>query len=187
MIIFLGRPAAEMNTIRPKEGDVSEDGHPCEAALEFRRAAIRYGVIDEIPADVLDLAVAYAWIGKAVSRTAEAAAWQRQGIDPNTWQMVRAMASGKGTLAAAHAAATREAAAPGFQRELAILRASVAFSSACGQVEMSLFGDRRASVAFRTSELSRIAAGLPGAEPTSLHASDKVVRIEDFRKSKGRA
>jgi len=175
-----------MNTIRPREGDVSEDGHPCEAALEFRRAAIRFGLVNEIAADVLDLAVAYAWMGKAVSRTADAAAWQRQGVDPNTWQMIRAMATGKGTLAAAHLAATRGIAIHGFDRDLAILRASVAFTSACAQVEMSLFGDRRASVAARTAELARIAAGLPGAEPEGLEPTDKVVRIEDFRKAKGK-
>lgn len=173
-----------MNTIRPREGDVSEDGHPCEAALEFRRAAIRYGVAGEVSADVLDLAIAYAWMGKAVSRTVEAPAWLRQGVDPNTWQMVQAMALGQGTLAAAHIAATRAPAAAGFERELVSLRASVAFTSAVAQVEMSLFGDRRTSVAARTAGLAKIAAGLPGAEPVSLHDADKVVRIEDFRKNR---
>lgn len=73
------------------DGDPSEDGHPCEAALEFRRLSFRY-LHREVPADALDLAISLAWIGKAVSRTIEAPKWIEGGVDPNTWEMIRTLA-----------------------------------------------------------------------------------------------
>jgi len=114
----------------PEEGDASEDGHPCESALEFRRLLRCWGMADEIPADVLDLCIALAWIGKAVSRTDAVYEFRDMGVDPNTWQIIAGMASEHEVAVRAMAVAmTGE---PDSRRgpELAMVRQSEAFRNA---------------------------------------------------------
>lgn len=158
-------------------GDVSEDGHPCEAALEFRRAAIRFGAVGEVPADALDLAVSFAWIGKAVSRTVEAGAWVLAGTDPNTWQMIRAMAADPKTRRVACHAALSSPAAAFFGPELDVLRSSAAFLNAAHQVGLVRQGAGRLAV------LASIARSLPGPElPDRVSKADNLVVLSSFRK-----
>lgn len=173
-----------MRHIRLDDGDVSEDGHPCEAALEFRRAAVRYGVTEEVPADALDLAVSFAWIGKAVSRTAEADAWILAGADPNTWYMVRAMAVDAEVRRNAVAAAKKAAPAAGRECELKALRATVAFREACSRVGETVGTGTSASQVERLAQLEGIAGRLPGPTIAVPFTSgvDNLVILDRFRK-----
>jgi len=114
----------------PEVGDASEDGHPCEAALEFRRLLRCWGMADEIPADVLDLCVSLAWIGKAVSRTDAVYEFREMGVDPNTWQIIAGMASEDEVARRAMSASVN--ASPDNRRgqELLLVRQSEAFRNA---------------------------------------------------------
>lgn len=164
------------------EGDVSEDGHPCEAALEFRRAAIRFGAVDEVPADALDLAVSFAWIGKAVSRTVEAGAWVLAGTDPNTWQMIRAMAADSKTRKVACRVALSSPAAAFFGPELEALRACAAFRNAAKQAEPAVSMTAKQEEG-RFAVLSSIARSLPGPElPCQPANADNLVVLSAVRK-----
>jgi len=170
---------------KPRQRDVSEDGHPCEAALEFRRAAIRFGVADEIGADALDLAVAFAWIGKAVSRTTEAWPWITAGSDPNTWLMVRAMACDTEARRIALKTALSGEASPGFEGDLAALRTSQAFYGAAHAVSRTVSRDIPAEEQTRLAELTAVAKLLPGPENVlPVKAAPNVVALRDFRKRK---
>src|SRR5690606_21899889 len=117
------------------EGDVAEDGHPCEAALQFRRSVVRMGIAEDVSADALDLAIAFAWIGKAVSRTDISAEWLLSGIDPNTFVVVPLLACSSDARKAALDIATRGKPSTGMERELGRLRASSAFQSAVSTVK----------------------------------------------------
>jgi len=133
----------------PEEGDASEDGHPCEAALEFRRLLRCWGMADEIPADVLDLCVSLAWIGKAVSRTEAVYQFREMGVDPNTWQIIAGMASEDEVARRAMAASLD--APPDSRRgqDLALVRQSEAFRSAYGAVASAMAHSSRSTAASR--------------------------------------
>lgn len=168
---------------KPQHSDASEDGHPCEAALEFRRAAIRFGVAEEIGADALDLAVSFAWIGKAVSRTAEAWSWISAGSDPNTWLMIRAMARDPEARSIALKAALSGNPAPGFESGLAAIRESRGFSGAALAVGRTLGDKAVAAERKRLAELEAVAKRLPGPEDVRpMKLPGNVVALRDFRK-----
>lgn len=166
------------------DGDPAEDGHPCQAALMFRHAAIKSGLAAEVPADALDLAVAFAWIGKAVSRTSTGAEWLIGGIDPNTWMVVPLLATSSDARSEALKAATAGAPAKGFERELARLRSMAGFVSAV-EVLKGLSSARPAlRDVLRLSELSAISCGFPARQRTlpRTKRSGNVVMLESFRR-----
>lgn len=173
----------------PPHGDPSEDGHPCEAALEFRRAAIRCRVVDELPADVVDLATAYAWIGKAVSRTTACAAWLEAGADPNTWHGIRAMAAYPRARSLALSAAKSAEAAAGMERQLRAVRNSPGFKAACATMEAVAAGDPGET--WRSSWLQGVAAKLPGPDVAAAGARGgtvaEVVSLDAWRTRKSAA
>lgn len=75
------------------EGDISEDGHPMQAAMEFRRWLIIHGISDEIPADILDLCYHFSWLGKAVRQVLHARGIHEVGLDFNSFHAIRFFAS----------------------------------------------------------------------------------------------
>jgi len=122
----------------PEEGDPSEDGHPCEAALEFRRILRCWGMADELPADVVDLCVSLAWIGKAVSRTEAVYEFREMGVDPNTWQIIAGMATEETVAKRALQAAALDPADSRRSQELALIRQTEAFKNAYETVARTL-------------------------------------------------
>lgn len=166
--------------------DASEDGHPCEAALEFRRVAIRCGAADEVPVDALDLAVAYAWIGKVVSRTADVGSWVLAGADPNTWQMIRAMALDAEVRKAALASAKSGSPSAIFgESHLKKLRATKGFHIAFEQVSKTVAHTVHPADVERIAVLSSIARALPGAQLKRVPGSQgNLIMLEAYRSRK---
>ncbi|MBY3151061.1 hypothetical protein HFO56_01380 [Rhizobium laguerreae] len=168
---------------RLSAGDAAEDGHPCEVAIAFRDVVIRSDIADEIPADVLDLAIQFAWIGKAVSRTEGLNEWCLSGIDPNTREMVAAMAMDSLARETAIEHAVKGRAAVGLDDSLRSIRSSQAFGhalkvaqSVCGRNPSMRDVERLAVLADLSSRLSdtrRLARA---------RAKDGVVSLEAFRK-----
>ncbi len=136
---------------------VSEDGHPSEAAIEFRRAAIRMNVVREISADALDLAIAYAWIGKAISRTKSAAKWQIQGIDPNTYEFILAIASDTTLRETGIYDALTSEPARGRKSEIDFIRSLCGFQNAIASLKRSISGVANPKELSRMGELCFIA------------------------------
>jgi hypothetical protein len=164
-------------------GDAAEDGHPCEAALAFRNVAIRSNIADEIPADVLDMAIQFAWIGKAISRTMALNEWCLAGIDPNTREIVAAMALDSETRQVALNHALKAKAIIGLESGLASIRRSSAFIHA-SKIVLSVCG-ARPSVAdiSKLAFLSSVASQLPDTRRIKFgQAQDTVVSLEAFRK-----
>src|SRR5690606_23036500 len=118
--------------------ELSEDGHPCEVALEFRRLAITGGIASDISINSLDLAIAFAWAGKAISRTKKLDSWMQTGVDPNSWDIIRAMALDAEVRRDALSDARSCAPAKSFSRSLYLLRKSAAFQRAMTSVAASI-------------------------------------------------
>jgi len=146
---------------QPDQGDASEDGHPCEAALELRRILLVSGQAAEIPADVLDLCISAAWIGKAVSRTARLREFLDMGIDPNTWQVIAAIGTDTSFARLALDASMHAPAAPGRGPELAAIRETEAFNAAFEAIANALASESGTSAAARRFvRLRSLSAGL---------------------------
>lgn len=172
-----------MSLKRIPEGDPSEDGHPCEAALQFRKAVVRMGAAEDVSADALDLAIAFAWIGKAVSRTNVCAEWQVAGIDPNTYIIVPVLASSAQARETALSVALKSEAVAGMEADLRRLRGSSAFLSAVST--MKALASPRPDVrnVLRLSELAELASLFPKEQRRlpSVAGTGNVVLIERFR------
>ena len=166
-----------------EEGDPSEDGHPCEAALPFRLAAVRSGIVDEVSADVLDLAIQFAWIGKAVSRTEDLNEWCLSSIDPNTREIIAAMSMDSLARQAALDHAVNGKALPGLEASLRSIRSGQAFGHAlrivqslCGRSPSQLDVERLAvlsGISARLSDTRRLARA---------RAAEGIVSLDAFRK-----
>lgn len=168
---------------RLSAGDAAEDGHPCEVALAFRSAVIRSDIADEIPADVLDLAIQFAWIGKAVSRTVGLNEWCLSGIDPNTREMVAAMAMDSSTRQTAIHHAVKAAAAPGLEQSLRSIRSSQAFAQALRTLQSVSGRSPSAYDVERLAILCDLSSKLSDTKRLAqTKAADSVVSLDAFRK-----
>ncbi|NTF17474.1 hypothetical protein G6L37_03505 [Agrobacterium rubi] len=165
------------------DGDVAEDGHPCEAALQFRRSIVRMGVAEDVSADALDLAITFAWIGKAVSRTSVSAEWQIAGIDPNTYLIVPLLACSGDARRKSLEIAVRAQASAGMVRELGQLRASSAFQSAVATMRALMRSNPSARDVLRLSELAGLSSEFPKAQRTMPRTggTGNVVMLDRFR------
>jgi hypothetical protein len=165
------------------EGDVSEDGHPCETALQFRKAVFRMGVAEDISADALDLAIAFAWIGKAISRTDICAEWIVADLDPNTYLVIPLLSCSGSARRTALEIALKSKASLGMERELGRLRAASAFQSAVAAVKS--LDRRNPSVrdVLRLSELADVSSSFPARQrklPAAV-GTGNVVLLDKFR------
>lgn len=158
----------EMKRLQEKIDTVAEDGHPCEAALEFRRDIVRHDVASEVSADALDMAISFAWLGKAVSRTTALTKWSACGVDPNTSDFIRALALSDQLRRTAAVDAVECGALTGRDVELGELRKSHGFMAAMRAVQ-GLLSMRPQSVdVMRLSELHSLASGLPGKKISKI-------------------
>jgi hypothetical protein len=166
-------------------GDAAEDGHPCQVALAFRDVAIRSGIIDEIPADVLDLAIQFAWIGKAVSRTDCLNEWCLSGIDPNTREMVAAMSMDHLARETALRHALSGKAAAGLEDSLRIIRANQAFGHAIKVVQSVCRPSPSVCDVERLGFLAHLSSKLSDTKRLErARAADGVVSLDAFRKQR---
>jgi hypothetical protein len=150
--------------------EVAEDGHPSEAALEFRKQAIRLGVVKEISADAVDLAISWAWLGKAISRTKASVRWGLEGIDANTFEFIVALGKCHTLRGTAITDATSAEALSGRREELIKIRKLAGFLNAVNQAQRASGTSIRQVDVLRLSELAHIAAQMPGATITKIHA-----------------
>lgn len=165
------------------EGDVSEDGHPCEAALQFRKAVVRMGVAEDISADALDLAISFAWIGKAISRTDIAAEWIVADIDPNTYLVVPLLSCSSDARKTALDIALRSKASLGMERELGRLRAASAFQGAVAAVKALSRANPSVRDVLRLSELADLSSSFPARQRKlpAAAGTGNVVMLDKFR------
>lgn len=171
------------NKTRISAGDAAEDGHPCEVALAFRSAVIRSDIADEIPADVLDLAIQFAWIGKAVSRTVGLDEWCLSGIDPNTREMVAAMAMDSTARQAALDHAVKAKASPGLETSLRSIRSGQAFSHALRTVQSVCGRNPSISDVERLAILCDLSSRLSDTKRLArARKAEGVVSLDAFRK-----
>lgn len=172
-----------MSLKRIPEGDVSEDGHPCEAALQFRKAVVRMGVAEDISADALDLAISFAWIGKAVSRTDICAEWIVSDIDPNSYVVVPLLASSEEARRTALEIALRSKASLGMERELGRLRAASAFQGAVTAVKALARSNPSVRDVVRLSELAELSLAFPARQRRlpAAAGTGNVVLLDEFR------
>lgn len=179
-----------MKKLQNNVDSTAEDGHPCEAALEFRRSVIRADVAREISADALDLAISFAWIGKAISRSGALSKWLLSKIDPNCEDFVRAMSSSDQMRRAALADALTASPSSGRDAELQQIRGLQGFKQAVqilGQITGSSPDSKQVA---RLSELHYLALQLPGKQLKQINPSpsDNILMFPGVRKSqKGRA
>lgn len=175
-----------MSLKRIPDGDAAEDGHPCEAALQFRRAIIRMDVANEISGDALDLAIAFAWIGKAISRTNVCAEWHVAGIDPNTFVIIPLLASSMEARVEALKIATTGIAMHGYQRELTRLRAGSGFISAVQIMRALGKSNPGVSDVMRLSELAELSLEFPDHQRMlpKVAGSGNVVILDKFRRQR---
>lgn len=173
-----------MSLKRIPDGDAAEDGHPCEAALQFRRAVIRMDVANEVSADALDLAIAFAWIGKAVSRTDICAEWLVAGVDPNTFVIIPLLASSGDARVEALKVATTAKAMPGYERELSRLRAGSAFVNAVSVMKTLGRSNPGVRDVIRLSELAELSLDFPEHQRMlpKIAGSGNVVMLDKFRR-----
>jgi hypothetical protein len=166
------------------DGDPAEDGHPCQAALMFRDVVIKSGIAGEVSADALDLAIAFAWIGKAVSRTTVASEWMIEGMDPNTWQVVPLLASDGDVRSEALKVALTGNPGKGFERELSRLRSTAGFVASVATMKSLASMRPDLKNVLRLSELAGLANGIPARQRTLPRAkrSGNVVILESFRR-----
>ena len=172
-----------MSRKRIPEGDVSEDGHPCEAALQFRKFVIRMGMAEDVSADALDLTIAFAWVGKAVSRTDICPEWLIAGIDPNTHLIVPLLACSGDARSKALGIALRSKPSFGMERELGRLRGSRAFQCAVATMNALASSKPSAKDVVRLSELADLSSGYPRSQRTMPKApgTGNVVMLDRFR------
>lgn len=173
-----------MSLKRIPDGDAAEDGHPCEAALQFRRAVIRMDVANEISSDALDLAIAFAWIGKAVSRSDVCAEWHVAGIDPNTYVIIPLLSSSGEARAEALRVATVGAPMTGYERDLARLRAGRGFIAAVQVMKDIARSTPSVMDVMRLSELAELSLGFPEHQRSlpKVAGSGNVVMFDQIRK-----
>lgn len=150
--------------------EVAEDGHPSEAALEFRKQAIRLDIVKEVSADAVDLAISWAWLGKAISRTKASVRWGLEGIDANTFEFIVALGKSHALRATAIADATSAEALSGRREELLKIRKLGGFLNAVNQCQKAAGVSIRQIDVMRLSELSYIAGQMPGSSVTKIHA-----------------
>lgn len=168
---------------RLSAGDAAEDGHPCEVAIAFRDVVIRSNVMDEIPADVLDLAIQFAWIGKAVSRTDGLHEWCLSGIDPNTREMVAAMSMDSLARETAIQHAVKGKAAYGLEESLRSIRSSQAFGHALKVVQSVCGRNPSVSDVERLAILADLSSQLSDTKRLArAKAVEGVVSLDAFRK-----
>jgi len=165
-----------MKAAIPSMKDFAFDGHPCEAALEFRRAVVRFGVADELTADAVDLATCMAWLGKAISRTEALHAWLRSGTDPNTWQAVRVLASDFSLCRIALDAASNCPPKYGMEAELKAIRESRGYARAALEVQ----GIADGSFTQGAIMLAKAARALPGRVPHPQELEFRLCNIVDL-------
>ncbi|MCS4089739.1 hypothetical protein [Rhizobium sp. BK176] len=164
-------------------GDAAEDGHPCEVAIAFKDVVIRSDIADEVPADVVDLAIQFAWIGKAVSRTEGLNEWCLSGIDPNTREMVAAMAMDSLARETAIQHAVKGKAALGLEDSLRSIRASQGFRHAIKVVQSVCGRNPSISDVERLSDLADISSRLSDTKRlAAAKAATAVVSLDAFRK-----
>jgi hypothetical protein len=172
-----------MSLKRIPEGDVSEDGHPCEAALQFRKSVVRMGIAAEVSADALDLAISFAWMGKAISRTDVCAEWHFAGIDPNTYLIVPLLASSDEARRLGMEIALRSKATVGMERELGRLRAASGFLGAVSAMKALAKTNPSIRDVLRLSELADLSTSFPDKQrrlPASA-GTGNVVLLDRFR------
>lgn len=150
--------------------EVAEDGHPSEAALEFRKQAIRLSIVKEVSADAVDLAISWAWLGKAISRTKASVRWGLEGIDANTFEFIVALGKSHALRAAAIADATGAEALSGRREELFKIRKLAGFLNAVNQCQRAAGASTRQIDVLRLSELNFIAGQMPGSAGAKIHA-----------------
>jgi hypothetical protein len=141
--------------------------------------------MDEIPADVLDLAIQFAWIGKAVSRTDGLHEWCLSGIDPNTREIVAAMSLDSLARETAIKHAVKGLAASGLEDSLRSIRSSQAFGHAL-RVVQSVSG-RNPSVydVERLSILAELSSKLTDTKRLArAQSAEGIVSLDAFRKQK---
>jgi hypothetical protein len=173
------------NRLRNETGDPAEDGHPCEVALRFREAAIRSGVVDEVPADVLDLAIQFAWMGKAISRTVDLNEWCLSGVDPNTREIVAAMSMDSATRQIALHHAVKGIAAAGLEKSLRRIRSAQGFGHAVRVVQTVCGRNPSVADVERLSALNAISAGLVDTRRLERAvAAEGVVSLDAVRKQR---
>ena len=165
---------------------LAEDGHPCESALEFRRIAIRNQIIEDVSVNGLDLAISFAWIGKAISRTVKLDAWKQTSVDPNTWEFVRAMALDLEVRRYALNDALSADALPNFAKALDHLRRSSSFLTAVTATQSTITATTSHSdVLFWIGELQHIAKNIEGPKiRLNIARADNLVSLASFRKAK---
>jgi hypothetical protein len=163
----------------------AEDGHPCEAALEFRRSVIRADIAREISADALDLAISFAWIGKAISRSSALSKWLLSKIDPNCEDFVRAMSSSDQMRRAALADALTASPTVGREAELQQIRGLQGFKQAIQMLDLITGASPDSRQISRLAELHSLALKLPGeqSKQISTSPSDNIVLFPGARKS----
>lgn len=162
--------------------DPSVDGHPCEAAIAFRDVVVRSDVTEEVPADVLDLAMQFAWLGKAVSRTTSLHQWFLSGIDPNTRDVIPAMAIDAHARAAALNQALTGDASPGMGDSLKSVRDCLAFKQAVKTVTGLCNANPPTADVMRLAVLCGISQRLGGVKRLAKPPEGEVVSFEAFRK-----
>ena len=125
-----------MGKWRISGSDPAVDGHPCEAAISFRNAIVKSEVSEEVPADVVDLAIHFAWIGKAITRTNHLKEWLASDIDPNTRDVITALSIDSFSRQKALSHAADGKAAFGMEASLKDIRQTKAFINAINTVRI---------------------------------------------------
>jgi hypothetical protein len=162
--------------------DPSVDGHPCEAAIAFRDIVVRSDVTEEVPADVLDLCMQFAWLGKAVSRTGAIHQWFLSGIDPNTRDIIPAMAIDSHARGAALNQALTGEALPGMAESLRSVRECLAFKQAVKTVSGLCNANPATAEVMRLAVLCGISQRLSGVKRLAKPPAGEVVSFDAFRK-----
>lgn len=176
-----------MTSLKSEIEDPSEDGHPCEAALEFRRHSLRT-LRKDVPANTLDLAISFAWIGKALSRTTDCTKWLRAGVDPNTWEIIRIMAIDADARRLATQTAFSGDPSSYYFTGLPLLRESAAFQIAYEETLYTLEPRIEAGRRKRLKNLTSIATKLEGPSLNFPDTDDSnLVLLSQFRKRVARA
>jgi len=166
---------------RPGSGDPSDGGHPCEAALEFRRVLRLWGYAMDLPADILDLCISIAWIGKAISRTEAMQDFREMGIDPHTWKMIPGMVARDEIAALALNASMHAPPELGRESDLAMVRQSEAFRIAHDAISRAVSPAHRTSAAaWRWARLREMSHGVIEVRPPRL--PPQVVDLEIIRR-----
>ncbi len=175
-----------MRRTRNQVDSTSEDGHPCEVALEFRRTIIRQDIARDISADALDLAISFAWIGKAISRSGALAKWLLNKIDPNCEDFIRALASSDQMRRAALSDALTASATTGRDDELRTIRELQAFKQATQALRHVTSSSPKSVEVLRLAELQELSSQLPGKQVKCISTapSDNILLFPTMRKSR---